>query len=260
MFYNTLPKGRKDELLHINKVAELTGVTVRTLRYYDKINLLSPVSKTEGGHRLYNEENLQKLLQIQFLKKTDFTLEEIKQMLSSSTWSWSTSLKEQLDYVVKEQEKLQKIEQSLREMISAFNVEGGLSEVVLKNLMQLASEDKEKHQLYREAMFSKADLKKWDQLPHMASEEESSLEWISLIGLLKESMSEDPQSPNVQHIILQMENKRIKEYGQQNSFLDKLWELRKSKIESKKLGLYPMEQELLEFLEQAYSIYLAKKE
>ncbi|MEK4520830.1 MerR family transcriptional regulator [Psychrobacillus sp. FSL W7-1457] len=247
-------------MLHINKVAELTGVTVRTLRYYDKINLLSPASKTEGGHRLYNEENLQRLLQIQFLKKTGLTLEEIKQMLSSSEWSWSTSLKEQLDYVVEEQEKLQKIEQSLREMINAFDIEIGDSEVVLKNLMQLAAEDKEKHKLYREAIFSQADLKKWNQLPHMASNEIASLEWISLVGLLKESMSEDPHSPRVQHIILQMEEKRIREYGQQNDFLDKLWELRQSKTESEKLGLYPLEKELLEFMSRAYSIYLARKE
>ena len=45
-------------MIHINKVAELTGVTVRTLRYYDKIGLLKPASKTEGGHRLYTNEEI----------------------------------------------------------------------------------------------------------------------------------------------------------------------------------------------------------
>ena len=43
-------------MIHINKVAELTGVTVRTLRYYDKIGLLKPASKTEGNRLYTNEE------------------------------------------------------------------------------------------------------------------------------------------------------------------------------------------------------------
>lgn len=249
-----------DKLLHINKVAELTGTTVRTLRYYDKINLLSPASKTEGGHRLYNEEKLQKLLQIQFLKKAGFSLEEIKQMLYSNTWSWSTSLKEQLNYVINEQEKLKTIELSLRELINSNEMEREDNAVILQKLMQLAAKDKESKRMFRESTFSKTDLKQWDQLPHMSSNEEASLKWISLIGLLKDSMSEEPHSPTVQHIILQMEEKRIQEYGQQNDFLDKLWEIRKSEKESEKLGLYPLDQDLLEFLESAYAIYLAKKE
>lgn len=247
-------------MLHINKVAELTGTTVRTLRYYDKINLLSPASKTEGGHRLYNEEKLQKLLQIQFLKKAGFSLEEIKQMLYSNTWSWSTSLKEQLNYVINEQEKLKTIELSLRELINSNEMEREDNAVVLQKLMQLAVTDKESKRMFRESTFSKTDLEQWDQLPHMSSNEEASLKWISLIGLLKDSMSEEPHSPTVQHIILQMEEKRIQEYGQQNDFLDKLWEIRKSEKESEKLGLYPLDQDLLEFLESAYAIYLAKKE
>ncbi|MBD7945881.1 MerR family transcriptional regulator [Psychrobacillus sp. Sa2BUA9] len=247
-------------MLHINKVAELTGTTVRTLRYYDKINLLSPASKTEGGHRLYNEEKLQKLLQIQFLKKAGFSLEEIKQMLYSNTWSWSTSLKEQLNYVINEQEKLKTIELSLRELINSYEMEREDNAVVLQKLMQLAVTDKESKRMFRESTFSKTDLEQWDQLPHMSSNEEASLEWISLIGLLKDSMSEEPHSPTVQHIILQMEEKRIQEYGQQNDFLDQLWEIRKSEKESEKLGLYPLDQDLLEFLESAYAIYLAKKE
>ncbi|MHC2831901.1 DNA-binding transcriptional MerR regulator [Bacillus sp. F9_6S_D1_P_5] len=53
-------------MIHINKVGELTGVTVRTLRYYDKIGLLKPASKTEGGHRLYTNEEIKKLQQVQF--------------------------------------------------------------------------------------------------------------------------------------------------------------------------------------------------
>lgn len=82
-------------MIHINKVGELTGVTVRTLRYYDKIGLLKPASKTEGGHRLYTNEEIKKLQQVQFLKKVGFPLQEIKNMLDFNEWDWSDSLQNQ---------------------------------------------------------------------------------------------------------------------------------------------------------------------
>ncbi|UOE95043.1 MerR family transcriptional regulator [Alkalihalobacillus sp. LMS39] len=53
----------------IGKLAELSGVTVRTLRYYDEIGLLTPSAKSEGGHRLYEEQALAQLHMIQYLKR-----------------------------------------------------------------------------------------------------------------------------------------------------------------------------------------------
>ena len=69
-------------LISIKEVTKQTGITVRTLRYYDQIGLLPPAGKTEGGHRLYGELELQKLQEIQFLKTLGFSLQEIKDMLS----------------------------------------------------------------------------------------------------------------------------------------------------------------------------------
>lgn len=119
-------------MIHINKVAELTGVTVRTLRYYDKIGLLKPASKTEGGHRLYTNEEIKKLQQVQFLKKVGFPLQEIKHMLDFNEWDWSDSLKSQLSYVINEQKNLKKIELSLREMINGIALEGEESWIAIQ--------------------------------------------------------------------------------------------------------------------------------
>ena len=54
--------------ISISRILLKTGITVRTLRYYDSIGLLNPASKTDGGHRLYVQEDMKKLQQIQFLK------------------------------------------------------------------------------------------------------------------------------------------------------------------------------------------------
>ncbi len=63
----------------ISQVAELTGVSTRTLQYYDEIGLLKPSELTESGYRLYDDESLQKLQQILFFKELGFKIKEILQ-------------------------------------------------------------------------------------------------------------------------------------------------------------------------------------
>ena len=53
-------------VISIQQLTRETGVTVRTLRYYDQIDLLKPSGKTEGGHRLYSEADVIRLQQIFF--------------------------------------------------------------------------------------------------------------------------------------------------------------------------------------------------
>ncbi|MCL1696787.1 MULTISPECIES: MerR family transcriptional regulator [unclassified Lysinibacillus] len=246
-------------MIHINKVAELTGVTVRTLRHYDKIGLLKPPSKTEGGHRLYTNTEIKKLQQIQFLKKIGFRLNEIMNMLASSEWDWSDSLKSQLSFVIKEQENLKNIEQSLRELIHGIAIEGEENWVAIQKLMQLSSKDKEIQQNYRESIFKEREIKLFEKVPNMTSDSSDSLEWIALIGQLKRYMKDGPKSSKVQNIIRRMDEKRLEEFDGEDEFLDKLWEIRMSQKQSEKLGLYPIDQDVLELLNQAYEVFIAKK-
>lgn len=65
----------------ISQVAELTGISIRTLQYYDEIGLLKPSELTQSGYRLYNDEALQNLQQILFFKELGFTLKDIREIL-----------------------------------------------------------------------------------------------------------------------------------------------------------------------------------
>ncbi|MFE0503197.1 MerR family transcriptional regulator [Peribacillus butanolivorans] len=246
-------------MIHINKVGELTGVTVRTLRHYDKIGLLKPTSKTEGGHRLYTNKEIKKLQQVQFLKKIGFRLNEIKDMLASSEWNWSDSLKSQLSFVIKEQENLKKIEQSLRELIHGIAIEGEENWIAIQKIMALSSKDKEIQQDYRESVFKEREIKLWEKVPNMTSDSSDSLEWIALIGQLKRYIKDGPKATKVQNIIRRMDEKRLEEFDGENEFLDKLWEIRMSEKQSEKLGLYPIDQDVLEFMNQAYVFFMAEK-
>ena len=65
----------------ISQVAKLTGVSIRTLQYYDEIDLLKPSKLTTSGYRMYDDDALQTLQQILFFKELEFPLKEIKQIL-----------------------------------------------------------------------------------------------------------------------------------------------------------------------------------
>lgn len=67
----------------VKQISELTGISVRTLQYYDQIGLLNPTSKSEAGYRLYEEEDMDKLQQILFFRELDFPLKEIKAIMEN---------------------------------------------------------------------------------------------------------------------------------------------------------------------------------
>ena len=70
--------------LQIGEVAERTGVTQRTLRFYEEKGLLKPPSRMEGGFRLYSEEDITRVEQIKELQQLlGFTLAEIKEMIDA---------------------------------------------------------------------------------------------------------------------------------------------------------------------------------
>lgn len=246
-------------MIHIHEVAKLTKITVRTLRYYDQIGLLTATSKTEGGHRLYSEEDMKKLQQIQFLKGMGYRLQDIKEMLCDAKWNWPISLKSQLVYIMEEQERLGSIESSLRELINSIAIEGGDDHLAIQKLIQLSNQNKTKLRTFRENMFNDKQLELWTRLPKMKGEDPDSLEWIALLGQIKRHMKDDPASFRVQNIIRRMLEKQMEEFEGEDEFINKLWELRKSPSQSEKLGLYPIEQEVLEFMERAYEIYMSSE-
>lgn len=71
----------KEQYLTVGELAKKMGVTVRTLQYYDKENILNPSAFSEGGRRLYSQKDVVKLHQITSFKSLGFSLEEIKSQL-----------------------------------------------------------------------------------------------------------------------------------------------------------------------------------
>ena len=92
--------------MKIKEVAQLTGVSVRTLHHYDAIDLLKPDQLTEAGYRLYSDTNLLRLQQILFFKELGFPLKEIKDILNQPDFDRQDALMLQHQMLLDKQKKL----------------------------------------------------------------------------------------------------------------------------------------------------------
>jgi MerR family copper efflux transcriptional regulator len=70
-----------DDTYHIGEVADRTGLSLRTLRHWEEMGLVTPTGRSEGGFRLYGEDDIQRVLLARALKPADFSLEELQEIL-----------------------------------------------------------------------------------------------------------------------------------------------------------------------------------
>ena len=92
--------------LKISEVAKLTGVTVRTLHYYDEIGLLRPSEITESGYRLYDEAALESLQQILFFRELDFPLNKIKEIMIHPNYDKEFTLIKQKELLMQKRKRI----------------------------------------------------------------------------------------------------------------------------------------------------------
>ena len=71
----------------VKEISDLTGISVRTLHYYDEIGILKPTEKSGAGYRLYDDKALETLQQILFFREFDIPLKEIKAVMDKSDFA-----------------------------------------------------------------------------------------------------------------------------------------------------------------------------
>lgn len=93
----------------IKQVSGLTGISIRMLRYYDKIGLLKPSATTDAGYRLYDDESLETLQQILFFKELDVPLKNVKEILASPQYDKMQALHKQRELLSLKRDRLDEI-------------------------------------------------------------------------------------------------------------------------------------------------------
>ena len=96
--------------MQIKEFAELTGVSVRTLHYYDEIGLLNPSEvDAQNGYRFYDEKSLERMRVILFYRELDFSLKTIAQILSSPDYDKQQALSRQRKLLISKKERLEQL-------------------------------------------------------------------------------------------------------------------------------------------------------
>ena len=107
----------------IKEFAEFTGVSVRTLHYYDEIGLLTPAYVDQStGYRFYDENSLLRMQEILFYRELDFSLKSIGEILSSPNYDKNKALKEQKHLLTLKKERLERLISAIDGAVNGENV------------------------------------------------------------------------------------------------------------------------------------------
>jgi DNA-binding transcriptional MerR regulator len=103
--------------MKVKAVADLVGISVRTLHHYDEIGLLIPEETTESGYRVYSDENLEALQQILFFRELGFPLKKIKEIIDSPSFERQETLEMQHKMLLEKKNRLNKMIRTIEKTI-----------------------------------------------------------------------------------------------------------------------------------------------
>lgn len=185
----------------VGQVAELTGVSVRTLHHYDRIGLLQPQQRTAAGYRLYGEQDLLRLQQILTLRYLGFPLKRIAELLDRPDFDLIASLRVQERVLRERMVELEGIATVLGDLVTAYRRDGAwnwdlvihASETVATGLAQ--QEDNMSDLFTPEQMQQFAELAERTPAEEMAAIQDG---WSALLPDVRSSYDLDPASPEAQ--------------------------------------------------------------
>ena len=105
----------------VKEISDLTGISVRTLHYYDEIGLLKPTEKSYAGYRLYDDKALETLQQILFFREFDISLKEIKAVLDNPALDRNQILQVQRKMLVTKKERMERLIASIDDILKGEN-------------------------------------------------------------------------------------------------------------------------------------------
>ncbi|MGN0423976.1 MAG: MerR family transcriptional regulator [Acetatifactor sp.] len=150
-------------MMTVHQVSKLTGVSIRTLQYYDTIGLLKPDGYTEAGYRLYDDSSLERLQQILLFRELEFPLKEIRGILNAPNFDRNKALEQQIELLTLKKEHLENL----------INFARGIQWLGVKK-MDFTAFDTRKIDEY-----SKRAREQWGETPEYREFEEKAKNWTT---------------------------------------------------------------------------------
>lgn len=139
----------------VQKLSKIAGISTRTLRYYDEIELLKPLKINSSGYRIYGQNEVNKLQQILFYRELGISLENIKNIINSPTFDSLSALKEhhnkllakrkQIDLLIENVTKTIALREGKYIMTDLEKFEGFKEKIIDENEKNYGTEIREKY-------------------------------------------------------------------------------------------------------------------
>ncbi|MFJ5769800.1 MerR family transcriptional regulator [Psychrobacillus sp. NPDC093180] len=239
----------------IGNLAKLSNTTVRTLRYYDEIELLTPSQLSEGGHRYYEEQDVIKLQYIKILKEIGFSLITIREMLEHQHLSHKDALTMQLKVLEIEKERIEEQSRSIRYLLqlSEFEELANWKDVFDRIPMNPSSTTTEVYERIWKNYFSKEEVQLFKDLPKIGDNDETIQVYISLINDIRQNLHIDITSSKAQDLASRWIELLEKDFKGDFQLAEKVWNKQKEVKDG--LGFYQFDPAIVDFIEKAIAHY-----
>ena len=177
----------------VHEISDLTGLSIRTLQYYDNIGLLKPSQYSASGYRLYDDDSLTVLQQIMLFRELEFPLKDIKTIISDPDFDKNKALEDQIELLRLKRDHIDKLIVHAKKML-----EKG------ENAMSFDVYDKKKLKEYaekaKESWGNTAAYKEYERKTEGRSDEENAMLGNQLMdifrdfGKIRESLPESPEA------------------------------------------------------------------
>ena len=108
--------------LSVGEVARLSGVTIRTLRHYDQLGLLSPSGRTSAGYRQYSPQDIDRLQRILFYRELGFSLDEVKAIVDDASIKPIEHLRRQHSLLIERRQRVQAMVEAVESAMEAYEM------------------------------------------------------------------------------------------------------------------------------------------
>lgn len=235
------------------QVSKQRNISVRTLRYYDQIGLLTPSYKEDNGRRYYSEEDLFTLEKITLLKSLSLTLEDIQNAMDKL--SFRHILIAHYNHLQEQLTSLQSSIANTTSLINMIDLEGTLSWERVSHLVQNVQPNSKQWIDYFNDDES-AFLQK--VLPKLSSDDQVSQQYVSLLRRIEwcVQQSVSPESDEGYSIACELIKLSHETFNGDEKLMEKFWKVRK--LPSAESGLYPVTDEVLDFVERSIAYAVEK--
>ncbi len=196
-------------MMTVHEVSKLTGVSIRTLQYYDSIGLLRPAEYTEAGYRLYDDTVLETLQQILLFRELEFPLKEIKGIIRSPAFDRQKALDQQIELLQLKKEHLEK----LIDLARGIKTTG-----VTQNMDFSAFDTKKMDEYAAQAKASWGQTSEYHEFEEKSRsrsrEEETALgqQMMTIFAEMGKHKDGDPESETVQALVAKLQSFITKHY------------------------------------------------